>query len=401
MDLIKNFLNSLLNMVPDILFAIILLVIAFVAAKLVKSLVKKLLDLVKAEKLLKKLGIKEDSVDSIKAFIAKLAYFITFLLFLPGVLDKLGMQSVSAPITGISNDFLSFIPKLVAAAIILFVGIFIANIVKDLLLPLLKATKIDALQEKTGIKASEKTSFSSIITNVIYGFILLVVITSALDQLGIASISGPTNAIVSTIFAIIPNILGAIIIIAIGIFIAGLVAGLLESLLAGIGADSIIEKITGNSEKKIALSKILSAVVKYLIIVIFLIQGINILDLPVLTNIGATILGYVPTALSIALILAIGIFAANTAENAIAKKFPNAKGSAFIVKIAIYVVLAFLCLSQLGIATAIVESTFILIIAAVCIAFAISFGIGGRNFAANTLEKLEKKIDTNSDDKAE
>ena len=124
-------------------------------------------------------------------------------------------------------------------------------------------------------------------------------------------------------------------------------------------------------------------------------------NLPVLTNIGATILGYVPTALSIALILAIGIFAANTAENAIAKKFPNAKGSAFIVKIAIYVVLAFLCLSQLGIATAIVESTFILIIAAVCIAFAISFGIGGRNFAANTLEKLEKKIDTNSDDKAE
>ncbi|MBP1550026.1 MAG: hypothetical protein J6A05_08475, partial [Oscillospiraceae bacterium] len=55
----------------------------------------------------------------------------------------------------------------------------------------------------------------------------------------------------------------------------------------------------------------------------------------------------------------------------------------------------FHCLSQLGVATVIVESTFIFIIAAVCIAFAIAFGIGGRTFAANTLEKVEKKINDN------
>ena len=66
---------------------------------------------------------------------------------------------------------------------------------------------------------------------------------------------------------------------------------------------------------------------------------------------------------------------------------------AVVAKVAIYVLTAFLCLSQLGVASAIVETTFILIIAAVCVAVAIAFGVGGRTFAANTLEKLEKKID--------
>ncbi len=390
-----DFIFSLLSGIPDIIFAILLLVVAFIAAKIVKSLVIKLLKAVNAEKFLSKLGVKDTVTNTSIEFVAKLAYFITFLLFLPGVLDKLGMHSVSAPITSMVNSFLGFVPKLIAAGIIIAVGLFIANIVKDLLISVLKAVKVDALQEKAGIVASESTSFSSIIANVVYGIIVLIVITSALEQLGIAAISAPANEIVQAIFAMIPNILAAIVIIAAGVFIAKLVAKLLESLLAGVGADTLIEKITGNPAKKISLSKVISAVVKYVLVIIFLVQGINVLNLPVLTEIGAAVIGYMPAVLSAVIIFAIGIFAANTVEALIAKKFPNAKACALVAKVAVYVLVAFLCLSQLGVATAIVETTFILIIAAVAVAVAIAFGVGGRTFAANTLEKLEKKIDSN------
>ncbi len=390
-----NFLDSLLYQVPDVIFAILLLIVAFIAAKIVKSLVIKLLKAVNAEKFLSKLGVKDTVTNSSIEFVAKLAYFVTFLLFLPGVLDKLGMTSVASPITSMVHSFLGFIPKLVAAGIIVAVGLFIANIVKDLLISILKAVKVDALQEKAGIEASESTSFSSIIANVVYGLIVLIVITSALEQLGIAAISAPANEIVASIFAMIPSILAAIVIIAAGVFIAKLVAKLLESLLAGVGADTLVEKITGNAEKKIALSKIISTVVKYVLVIIFLVQGINVLNLPVLTEIGAAIIGYMPAVLSAVIILAIGIFAANAVESLIVKKFPAAKGCALVSKVAVYVLVAFLCLSQLGVATAIVETTFILIIAAVAVAVAIAFGVGGRTFAANTLEKLEKKIDNN------
>ena len=363
------------------------------AAKIVKSLVTKLLKAINAEGFLGKLGVKDTATNSSVEFVAKLAYFVTFLLFLPGVLDKLGMQSVSAPITNMVDSFLEFIPKLIAAGIIVVVGIFIANIVKELLVPVLKAIKVDTLQEKAGITATEGNSFSNVIANVVYGLIILIVVTSALDQLEIAAISGPANEIVSTIFAMLPNVLGAIIIVAIGVFIAKLVATLLQNLLAGVGADTLIEKITGNADKNINLSKILSEVVKYVIVVIFIVQGINVLDLAILNNIGATVIAYLPAVISTIIILAIGLFAANAAENAIVKKAPNAKGGALTAKVAIYVVTAFMCLSQLGIAGAMVETTFILIIAAVCIAIAIAFGVGGRTFAANTLAKLEKKLD--------
>ena len=380
------------------LVAILLLVVAFIAAGIAKKLVVKLLKAVKAEKLLNKLGADEKVADSAITFVGKLVYFVVFLLFLPSALNRLGMSSVSAPITNLVDKFLAFVPSLVAAIIIIVVGLFVAKLVRDLLASVLKAVKVDALQEKAGIKASENASFSNIIANVVYGLIVLVVITTGLDQLKIPAISNPANDIVASIFAIIPSVLAAIVIIAAGVFIAKLVAKLLEGLLAGVGTDSLLEKITG-SAKKVSLSKVISEVVKYVLVIIFLVQGINVLNLPVLTSIGAAVLNYLPAVLTAVIILAIGMFAANTAEAAIVKKFPNAKGAALAAKVVIYVFVAFVCLSQLGVAIAMVEKTFVLIIAAVCVAFAVAFGIGGRNFAANMLAKLEKKIDNNEETK--
>ena len=391
----ENFLNRIVNAIPDFLCGILLIVVAFVVANLAKKLVVKVLNAVKAEKLLGKIGAKEEVAKSAIDFISKLVYFVVFLLFLPSALSKLGMNSVASPIIGMVDTFIEFIPKLIATGIIIVVGLFVATMVKDLLASALKAVKVDALQEKAGIKANENTSFSSIIANVVYGVIVLVVITTGLDQLGINAISAPANNIVSSIFAVIPNVLAAIVIIAAGVFIAKLVAKLLESLLAGVGADSLVEKVTGNASKKVALSKVISTVVKYVLVIIFLVQGINVLKLPVLSEIGAAVIGYLPAVLTAVIILAIGMFAANTAEAALVKKFPNAKASALVVKVVIYVFVGFVCLSQLGVAIAVVEKTFVLVVAALCVAFAVAFGIGGRTFAANMLEKLEKKIDNN------
>lgn len=391
----EGFLNSLVVQIPNWIYAVLMLVVAFVAATIVKSLMVKLLKALKAEEKLAKLGVKDASTGSSVEFIAKLAYFVTFLLFLPGVLDKLGMNSVSQPITNMVNSFLAFIPKLVGAGIIIAVGVFIAKIVRDLLIALLRATKIDQLQAKAGILVTESSALSTIISNVVYGIILLVMITSALDALGISAISVPANNIVKSIFDMIPYVLGAIVIIAVGVFISNLVAKLLGSLLAGVGTDKLIEKMTGTAPKKVVLSKLISSIVKYVLIVIFIVQGINVLQLPVLTEVGASIIGYMPAVISAVIIVAIGLFAANTAETALVKKFPEAKASALVAKIAIYVLTAFLCLSQLNVANVIVETTFILLIAALCIAFAVAFGVGGRKFAETTLDKLEKKIDDN------
>ncbi len=135
----------------------------------------------------------------------------------------------------------------------------------------------------------------------------MVVITSALDVLGVAAISNPANAVVGEIFGAIPDVIAAIVIVAIGIFIAQLVGKLLEALLAGVGADTWIEKITKNPENKIVLSKILSAIVKYVLIIVFVVQGIDVLGLTALNIVGTGIIAYLPSLIATVLIFGIGI----------------------------------------------------------------------------------------------
>lgn len=392
MGILLDFVNSLVDMVGNILWAIVLLVIALVAASLVKKLVKKLAKLVNAEKWLNKIGVEGKSVDGVIAFIEKLAYFVTFMLFLPGVLDKLGMQSVSTPITGMVNSFMGFIPDMVAAGLVLAIGFFVAGIIKQLLIPVLKVVKVDEIQKRAGIEPTQGTSFSVIIANIVYGLIILVVITSALDVLGVAAISNPANAVVSEIFGAIPNVIAAIVIVAIGVFIAQLVGKLLEALLASVGADTLIEKITKSADNKIVLSKVLGAIVKYVLVIIFVVQGIDVLGLTALNIVGTGIIAYLPSLIATVLIFGIGIFAGKVAGDAISKNFPHAKISAIVAKVVIYILTGFLCLNQLGVASEIVGTAFKVIIASAGIAFAIAFGVGGRQFAANMLEKLEDKL---------
>lgn len=388
-----SFLNSMLSAIPNFLLAILWLILAFVIAAIAKGAITKLLKAIKAEQYLAKFGVKDGTTNTAIGFVGKLVYFIVFLWFLPGALNRLGLNSISSPITELVNSFLSIVPNIVAAVVIVMVGLFVAKLVKDLLIPILKALKIDTLQEKAGVQASENSSFSTVIANIVYALIVLVVISAALSQLGISAIYAPANQIVSAIFNAIPSILCAILIIAIGVFIAKLVSTALGSILASVGADKLTEKVTGVSSK-VSLSKSIAAIVKYVIVIIVIVQGVNVLGLPVLTNIGSAIISYMPAVLSAVIVIAIALFCANTAESLIVKKFPKAKGAALTAKIAIYVVAAFISLSQLNIAAKIVDTTFLLVVAALCVAFAVAFGVGGRNFAQNVLKKLEDKIDS-------
>lgn len=297
----SQFFSNLLSGIGNVVFAIIILILAVVVASVAKSLVQKALKALNFEQQLAKLGINDASTSSALSFVGKLVWFVVFLLFLPGVFSKLGLSSITAPITSLVSTFISYIPKLLAAGIIIAVGIFAADLVKQILVPVLKATKIDNLQKSLGIKASEKTSLSSLIADI----------------------------------------------------------------------------------------------AKYLLILFFIVQAINALNLSVLSRVGSAIIGYVPAVLASIIIVIAAMLAGKALENLIVKAAPKAKGAAVIAKIIVYIFAGFMVLSQLGFSSAIINTAFTLILASVCVAAAIAFGIGGRDFAKHQLDKLEKKIDDN------
>lgn len=398
MRYLQELLSYFETLLPSVVTAIILLIVAYLVALIAKGIVVKGLKLLKLEKYTDKLGVVDEVTGSSLEFIGKLVFVIVFLMFLPAVLDRLGMQNVSNTISGLVSQFVNFIPNILAAILILVFGVFIARIIRQLVAPMLKRLNIDKLQEKAGVGGDESVTLSSMISYVIYVIILIPIIIAALQTLNITAISQPATAVLDQIFTIIPQVIVAIILIVIGTYVAKITGKLLSNLLSSIGTDAITKKIITSDSSKMkdfSLSKAIGEVVKYIIILLFIVQALNVIKLDVLKSVGEAIIAYLPFVISAIIIMGVALFFAAWVESFMRKKYPNAGLTTLIIKYAIIVIAIFMTLIQLDIATSIVNAAFIIVLGAIAIAFAIAFGVGGREFAAKTMEKLSRQNNPN------
>lgn len=390
MQYLTNLLSSILGGIGSIVAAALILVIAFIAAAIVKSLVLKLIDKTKLKDILTKVDT-ESKPGSAKEFIGKLVYLLVFLLFVPGIFSALGLGSVMAPISNILNTIWGYVPNIVAAVIVLVVGNLIAKLVRQLLVPVFDKLNINKLQEKAGIEVKGADKLSNTLAYIVYVLILIPTVIMALTVLNITVISTPAVSMLSTVIGFIPNIVIGLVIIVIGCMIGKLVGQIVTKLIASAGLDAKLQGLLDDKNQKFVLSKVTGGVVYAVVVIFFVVEGLNVLKLDVLTQIGAVIIAYMPTVLAAVLILAATLIVSSMAEKALRKNGLNTY--AVVVKVAIIVVGVFMILSQLGIAAEIVNSAFVLIVAALAVAFAIAFGVGGKEFAAKALKKLEEKKD--------
>lgn len=390
-NLLNNLQSTLSTGIGAVVKAVLLLVLAVIVASIVRSLVKKLLDTRKVSELLAKVDGNEGA-GSTANFIGKLVYLIVFLLFVPGIMGALKADSVAQPVLGLLNTIWNFLPNILAAAIVLLVGSSVARLVRQLLVPVFQKLKVDRLQEKAGISVPDSARLSNTLSYVVYVLILIPVIITALQVLNVRVISDPAVSMLNVVFNKIPSIIVAALIIGLGCVIAKFAGQIVSRLIAATGVDAKLTELTDNKMSGFTLSNVVGTVVQVILILFFVAEGLNVLGFTVLTSISTTIIAYLPNVLAAVIILICAVFAARIAEKALKKT--GMAAYALIVKIAIFVIAAFMGLNQLGIASVIVNSAFILILAALAVAFAVAFGIGGRDFAAKTLEKLSDKLDT-------
>ena len=367
--------------------AVLLLLLAFIVAAVVKSLVVKLFTRTKLNTLFKQTG-KSSGIEKSVDFIGKLVHLLVFLLFVPGIFESLGMREVSSPILNLLNTLWGYLPNILAAILVLWIGFFIAKLVRELLVPIFSRLKVDALQEKAGIQVSDTGRLSNTLAYIVYVLILIPVIIAALQVLNIEAVSAPAIMMLDTIFEFIPNILAAPVIIIIGCMVAKFSGNIVESLIASAGFDTKLQEHLAEKENNFILSKVIGKTVHIIMVVFFIVESFSVLHLSVLTNIGNAIIGYMPYILASALILLACYVCDGLANKALTKG--NHTVLAMVSRVAIYTVGIFMVLNELNIAKEIVSTTFILIIAAFAIAFAISFGIGGRDFAGKIMKKLSE-----------
>lgn len=395
-----------MGFLPTLLGAIALLVVAWILAVLVRKAAQKGLKAAGFGRLLTKWGLtnSDEQANSTIDSIGKVLYYLVWLIFLPGILGMLGLNAISTPITNMLNSVLTFLPKLFAAAVILAIGIFVGRFVKNLVYNLLitvnidkwisKMTSSDAATEEAAPSQNQKMTIAKVLANVVYIIILVPVITVALETLQIRSIAEPIIMVLNQVLAAIPNIIVAVILIGVGVILAKFVGDLITGLLQGTGINKLNRYLTtpGKVSSSMDLANVIGQVIQAVLIVFFVVEALNVLNLEVLNTIGQAVIAYLPLVISALLILGIGIIGGTILGNFISQT-TGSRMSGNIVKYILIVMSVFMGLDQLKFATSIVNFAFLLILGGLSVAFAISFGIGGREFAKRQLERLETKME--------
>ncbi len=395
-------LNAMLEQIalaaPQLIGALLILLVAWVSATVVRFVILRTMKITKLdERLAAHADIDEPDVN-ISESLGHGVFWLVFLLFLPAVLNSLGMQGLVEPVTGVVDAILGAIPSIFAAALSLLVGWLIARIVRQIVVNLLAATTIDQFGERIGVSGeTQPRPLSIIIGTVVYILILIPAVIAALTALGVEAISTPSISMLTVVLNGIPIFFGAVLVLVVAYYAGKLISNLVSNLLTGIGFDKVPEvlglSVTPREDQR-SLSEVAGIVALIAVLLLAGIEAANMIGFAFFAEILATFMAFGGQILLALVIFAVGLYLANLARNLIlAAGGDNPTLVAGLVRIAILVFVAAMALQQVGVTGEIVNITFGVMLGAIGIAIALAFGLGSRETAGRFVEGWAKKLE--------
>lgn len=373
--------------------AVLLLLLAYFIASAVRTMLKAVLG---------KTGFCKSQEDGSKReniieYVGDIVYLFILLLFIPGIFSALGASTIATPILDMMRSIWGFLPNLLGAGIILMLGNLVAKLIRQLLTPALKKANVDKLQEKLGCEAAPGSSLSETLAYLVYVLILIPIIIAALQVLKLDVLTAPATAMLEEILTYIPLAAAALFVAGLGVVLGRLVSQIITKLIAASGADEKVKEFIGETSYKFSLSGIVGSIINGVIVILFTVQGVNLLKLEILTKVGTAIIAYLPNILAAVLVMAAAWIGSAAAQRTFETNGMTC--CAAFIRGLILVIAGFMILSQLGIAVHIVNTAFIIILTGAALAFAIAFGIGGSDIVKKYLAK--KTLDNCCDGKEE
>ncbi len=200
----------------------------------------------------------------------------------------------------------------------------------------------------------------------------------------------------------LPSLLGALLVFFFGLIVAIALGKVAEKFVALLRIDQIIEKMSfGEKFKesgiKINVSRFFGELVKWFLVLVFLMAATDILNLTQVSGFLNSVILYIPNIVIATIILSIAFLLGNFVFHAVrsSTKVAGVMSASFLAIIAKWAIIIFgllAALIQLGIATSLVNTIFIGLVAAFSIAFGLAFGIGGKEEAALLLKKIREDL---------
>ena len=421
---------------PKILGAIAILVVAYFVGKGVKWALAKGIDKIPGTR---HVNEGADKSKTIGARLGDVGYWLVLLVGVILALNMLNLTGVVTPLNAMLTDFMQFVPKLVGAIVLFFVGFIVATIAKRLVVAALEAANFDRWMDKAGLgRATGASGLAQAIGTLVFVLIIIPTAIAALQVLQIRAISDPAVAVLATILDAIPHVIAALIVLAIAFVIARWVSSLIQQLLPSLGFDRALGAMmssfsgggdagqtadtggatspmgdpgvgaatgapagatSGGLPTGMTPSKVLANVAFAAIMIFAAIEAANLLQFEAIAQILNQILELGGQVLFGGIIIAAGVIIANLLATAIDRSTNGADSFASdIVKWATIALATAMGLRFMGLADDIVTLAFGLILGAAAIAFgvggAIAFGLGGRETASRWLERLSRKAES-------
>ncbi|PIQ72489.1 hypothetical protein COY13_00535 [Candidatus Roizmanbacteria bacterium CG_4_10_14_0_2_um_filter_36_35] len=197
----------------------------------------------------------------------------------------------------------------------------------------------------------------------------------------------------------LPNLIGGILILIVGFLIGSIVKHLILTIFSFLKIDNLFQKtrILGKGQLKIWID-VLSEILKWMLIIVFLIPTLEIWGLSRATAVLNQFLFYLPNVVVAVVIAFVGLLAANLGADLVHHSVKtmgstSASGLAIFTKWAITFFTILIVLNQLGVAQDLVRILFTGIVTMLALAGGLAFGLGGKDVARELLEELKRKLE--------
>jgi Conserved TM helix len=404
---LQEFLNRGTGFLPSIVGALLLAGIAWALATVVRLIVTRSLRAFGLDRRLQQLSADTTTEGpAISETLGNILFALVLLLFLPLILDALGLTVAAQPVLAILNQGLGVLLNVIGAGVIALIGWFIARFTGQLVANLLSSTGVDRFGRSIGLNPSpEGQSLSQIGGTVVYVAILIPIAIAALQVLKIEAISVPAISMLNQILNALPKVFTAAVILAISFFAGQFIGRLVTGLLSGLGFNNIFTLLglpapaapstpstssTATDQSSSARSPAdIAGIVTTVGIVLFgVVTATDVLQLPALTAIVRSMIKVLGQILSSLVVFGVGLYLANLAFNLItASGSRQSRILGHTARIAIIALILAMALRQMGVAPDIVNLAFGLLLGAIAVAIALAFGLGGRDIAAEQVRE--------------
>lgn len=204
------------------------------------------------------------------------------------------------------------------------------------------------------------------------------------------------------VVGVFANLLGALLVLIVGLIVAGGLGALVERLVNLVKLDKLLSSLGLNEYFEragltINTGKFFGKLVYWFLVLVFLLAATDILGFYSLSSFLKDALLYVPNVIVAALIMLASVVLANVLKKIVSASVKSARlgAAGFLGSLSWWSVIMFgflASLMQLGIAVQIIQALVTGFVAMLAIAGGLAFGLGGKDYAASLINKMREHV---------